>query len=528
MSNETFFDLPTTPDRVSVPLTPANLRSIDFSGLDYDTARRACIEYIQKYYPDDFNDFVNSNGIIMILEIISAVTAKLSLRSDLLSNEAFLPTATSEESVSNHLALINQKIKRATPAVVDIECVVNLPLFTPLNISAGTSFSVSGPDNSEIFYEIYSAPNDWDSDITILPGKKGVVAWGVEGRFVAPVIFQSFGGINQSYTINDNNILENPIFVDVSYGDNSSRYIIVDFIENYGPNDKVVEINVVGSSLIIKFGDDVTGKSPLSGSFISVKYRVGGGKRGRIGVGIINSSKQLIPNPPANSAVSVNFRNISASIGGTDKESIDRAKKRAPRDFAIQSSIVTSSDYANACENFSHPAFGVISKAIATVRTSINANLVEVYVLALGQDDIPTAPNVGLKNALVAYLSDLNVMTDTVAVLDGLLKPVDINMNVIIDRNADASVVRNRVESAINKFFDLDSWDMGESFYVSNFIDDIESVDGVSYVDVFTPSDNILGIDKLFSEFGTQDDGVAINQLIVKGSLNISYYYNKK
>lgn len=527
MADDTFFDLPTLPDRVSVPLAPANLRRIDFSGLDFDTARRAIIEYIQKYYPDDFNDFIASNGIIMLVEIIAAVTAKLSLRADLLSNEAFLPTATSEESVINHLALINQKIKRATPATVDVECTVDLPLFTSLNIAAGTSFSVVGPDNSEMFYEIYSAPGDWNSNIVISPGKKGVIAWGVEGRFVAPAIFQSSGGANQSYVINDNNILDDPIFVDVSYGAHSSRYAVVDFIENYGPNDNVAEVLLTGSVMKIKFGDDITGKAPLSGSMISVRYRVGGGRRGRIGVSAINTSKQLIANPPANTAVTVNFRNITASIGGTDKESLDRAKKRAPRDFAVQSSIVTSSDYAHTAENFSHPAFGIVLKAVAAVRTSVNANLVEIYILASGEDDIPTMPSIGLKRALETYIDDLNVMTDKAVVLDGSLKPIDIDMNVIVDRNADASIIRNRVEYAMNTFFDVDSWDMGEAFYISNLIESIESIDGVSYVDLFKPANNILSIQKLSSDFGTDDEGVAIDQLIVRGSVNISYYYNK-
>ena len=86
---ETLFDLPNAPDEFGITLEPANLRRLDFSGLDYTTARRSIIEYIKTYYPDDFNDFVASNGIMMIMEVLAATTGKLSLRADLLANEAF-------------------------------------------------------------------------------------------------------------------------------------------------------------------------------------------------------------------------------------------------------------------------------------------------------------------------------------------------------------------------------------------------------------------------------------------------------
>src|SRR5262245_59216584 len=105
----TLFDLPSTPDEVSVILTPPSLRRIKFSALDFQTARRAIVEYIQAYFSDVFNDFIASNGIVMLIEIVAAEVAKLSLRSDILTNEGFLTTATTEEAVTNIIALIGQR-----------------------------------------------------------------------------------------------------------------------------------------------------------------------------------------------------------------------------------------------------------------------------------------------------------------------------------------------------------------------------------------------------------------------------------
>lgn len=525
MSTEpTLFDLPNTPQQFGVVLEPANLRSLDFSGLDYDTSRRVMLEYIKTYYPNEFNDFIASNGLVMLLEIIASTVGKLSLRSDLLTSESFLPTALSEQAVVNHLALINQRIRRQTPAIVDIECTVDRPLNSTVNIPAGTTFQVTGPDQEAIYYEIYRAPNDWSSDIVIPPAKRGVIAWGIEGRFASVVRQTSTGGARQQYSITDSNILESPIFVSVeSSGTVDNWTVIYEPIEKYGPTDKVVEVVFYDNQATFVFGDNITGAIPPSGSSITFRYRVGGGRRGRIGVNIINTQRTILPTTGSTVGNTVTFRNITASSGGTDKETIEEAKKRAPREFATQKSIVTASDYAEASENFSHPVFGIISKAVATLKSNINTNLVEVYVLAVGNDDAPTTPSAGLKEALRTHLDELNVLTDSVEVLDGSIFSVDLEYNIVVHRNADASFVKEQVESSIADYFKLSNWSMGEPFYLSNFVEAIEKIDGVKYMDLFAPANNILASNALAID--SPATTIGINQVISLGSRKSAYYY---
>jgi hypothetical protein len=526
-TSPTFFDLPNSPDEFGVVLPPSNLRRLDFSGLDFTTARRAIIEYIKTYFPDDFNDFIASNGIMMIMEIIASTTGKLSLRSDVLANEGTLPTAKTEEAVVNHLALINQRIKRQTPAITDIEVTIDQPAFSDIEIAAGTAFSVSGSDGAQVTYEIYRAPADWTSKVVIPAGKRGVIAYGLEGRFASAVTVTSAGGGNQQYTIQDNNILESPLMTMIQVGSSMEEWFVVtEPIEKYGPTEKVVEAIFIQDRVIFRFGDNLTGQAPLSGSLITFHYRVGGGIRGRIGVGQIDSSRQVTPLPPANAPVNVRFRNISPSSGGTDRESLEKAKKRAPRDFALQRSIVTADDYAQAATGFAHPVFGAIAKAVASIRTGLNANRVEIYALVAGPDGLPMAPNAGLKEGLITYFDDLNVLTDHTVVLDGALRPVNVEMTVVINRNADASVVKERVEAAVVSYFELDRWEMGHPFYISNFIEAVEAIDGIAYVDLFKPTNNILPVGTAVAG-PDQPDGVGFAQLIVAGKRTINYYYER-
>lgn len=525
-NRETLFDLPNAPEQFGVVLPPASLRRIDFSGLDFDTARRAIIEYTRTYWPDEFNDFVASNGIIMLTEIVASVVGKLSLRSDILANEGYLPTSQSEEAVVNHLALINQKIRRQTPAVVEIQVSVTNPVFSDIRVQAGTQFSIRGSDGKPVYYEVYRAPGDFKSDIVIPAGKRGVIAYGLEGRFASPVVAFSSGGPNQTYTIAQAGVLESPVTLTVWTGDAPQEWTVTTKpIERYGPVDRVVEVDFVADSVIFRFGDDLTGAAPLSGQKLSFDFRVGGGSRGRIGVGRINDSRQVTPQPPANAPVQVLFTNVMPSSGGTDKESLEAAKRRAPRDYSLRTGIVTAEDYAQVAHAFAHPVFGAVSKAVATIRTGRNANLVEIYCLAEGPDGVPVTPNAGLKAGLKTYYSQLNVFTDSIAILDGRLRPVDVEMNVVVSRNVDASVVKAKVEAAITSFFALPKWEMGQALYTSALEALVKDIDGVKYVDLFQPSDNILSLDT--QAVTDPVPGVAYNELVVEGNRNTNYYYEK-
>lgn len=528
MAEETLFDLPSSPDAFGVVLAPANLRNFEFSALDYTSGRRSIIEYIQTYYPDDFNDFVASNGIIMIMEIVSAVMAKLAVRSDVLAQEGTFATAQTEEAIANIIPLINQRIRRQTSAVVDIEISLSQSSLTDIEIQPGTSFTVPGIDSRPITYEVFKAPNDFVNTIVIPASKRGVIAYGIEGAFASQVLFNSNGGPNQQYVINEPTMLEYPIFVQVRSGSTVENWLAVfDPIERYNSTDKVVEVAFLGDNVIFNFGDNVNGAAPLAGQQVLIRYRKGGGIRGRIGVGQIDTVRSISPLPPVTAVAPVRFRNITASLGGTDKESLKAVKRRAPRDSALHSSIVTDVDYAQAASSYSHPVYGTISKAVATIRTGYNANLVEIYALAVGSSS-PVAPSIGLKQGLSTYFSNLNVLTDHISVLDGIIKPVDIEMTVVIGKNSDASVIKGKVEQAITDFFDISDWEMGQPFFLSNFIESIESIDGISYIDVLQPTNNIVATRQLYDAAGTDSAvGVSINELIVEGQRNISYYYER-
>lgn len=518
---ENYFRTPADPEGFGVTLPERSFRNIDFTALEFDTLMRAITEYVRTYYRNEFNDFVANNGFMMVAEIVCYVGQVLAQRLDILSNEAFLPTSQSIAAITNHLSLIGQETQRQTPATTQIMCSLSSPVATDLHIPAGTIFNLTGPDNNPLTYELFAAPFDWDSDIIIPAEKFAVIGWAIEGRFQPDFITTLVGGPNQTIIITADNIIDEPIIVDVD----EIRWTRVKFLEKYGANDRVYRVDIVDNQMSIIFGDDVNGRAPLSGQQINVRFRTGGGSRGRIGSGIINTTKNLSPEFPVTAPVPVLFRNTIPSSGGYDAESKEDAKKRAPRQWATHENIATADDYVDISATFRHPVYGGIAKAVATVFTELNANVVRVFALAEGEGGSPVTPNEGLKNGLRNQLNKFNVLTDDVEVKDGSILPVDVDMVVVMYKNADAGSVKEEVDSAINSFFDLSQWNMGQPLYVSSLYDKIMSINGVKFINIFGPSDDILPEKDVGEVSGATT--VAFNELITLGNKNVRLYYEQ-
>lgn len=522
---QTFFDLPTDPEEFGVVLDPPNLRRIDFSALEFVEMRRAIIEYMQTYFSDIFNDFVANNGVIMFAELVSYLSDVLSNRSDVIADEAFLPTAQTEEAVDQHLFLINNKIKRATPAVVDIEISIPTETATAVNLPPGLQFNISGADGNPLIYELYRAPGDFISNVTIFPGSRGIIGFGLEGAFATPFSFESAGGPNQSIDIIDVRILDEPIVVTVTTGDTSEDWTKVDTLERAEANDKVFEVIFTEDRAKVRFGNDVAGRALLAGQQVTVRYRTGGGIRGRIGTNAINETRPVTPESPASAPVNVLFRNPNPSNGGKDKESLDEARLRAPKESAALSSATSGEDYAVLSKSFSHPIYGAVLKSVATVKTSLNANIVFLNVLAAGPDDIPVLPSLGLKTALTQFFDDINVLTDEVRVEDAAIKPITFRANVIISRTVDPSILRDRIDTAITEFFDQSKFELGQSLYLAQLYTVLQSIDGVQTVQIREPVDDIIRATD--ADTTASDNRVRFDELITLGDLQIKIFSEK-
>ena len=85
---------------------------VNFNAFDYNTIKESLLDYVKLYYPEDFNDYIESSEFIAILELFAYVGELLAYRMDLNAHENFITTAERKESILRLAKLISYKASR--------------------------------------------------------------------------------------------------------------------------------------------------------------------------------------------------------------------------------------------------------------------------------------------------------------------------------------------------------------------------------------------------------------------------------
>jgi len=87
-------------------------READFQSYDFETLRKTMIDYLRTYYPEDFNDYIESSEYIALIELIAFLGQSISFRTDLNARENFLETAERRDSVLRLAKMLSYVPKR--------------------------------------------------------------------------------------------------------------------------------------------------------------------------------------------------------------------------------------------------------------------------------------------------------------------------------------------------------------------------------------------------------------------------------
>jgi len=87
-------------------------READFQSYDYETLRKSFIDYITQYYPETFNDYIESSEFVALLDVIAFMGQSLAFRNDLNARENFIDTAERRDSVIKLANLVSYTPKR--------------------------------------------------------------------------------------------------------------------------------------------------------------------------------------------------------------------------------------------------------------------------------------------------------------------------------------------------------------------------------------------------------------------------------
>tara|TARA_R100000005_G_C4994155_1_gene201168 strand:+ start:839 stop:2482 length:1644 start_codon:yes stop_codon:yes gene_type:complete len=459
----------------------AKSQLIDYSVADFDEFKEALMDYVKAVYPDDYNNFVQSDLGVVFIELFAYLASVLSLKADFLANESYLSTVKTPENLRKVLELIGVKMKgpiasKAT-ALLTPESSVSFAGGDTLTIPSNqrTVTTTSQRDNTQLTYTLYKinkATGLIDEATTAQTGDLllDYNSYGEGSNFTGLVLLEgtyktlqgTFSTAQSSKRIRvpDPSIIEGSIFV--SSGDEVYSEIQSLSLAS-GSTDAVFEkIYNDDYSCSLLFGDDIRGKNPQNGQDYTVVYRVGGGNRGDIVEGAIRTQVNGLKNGSA--PVECTITNTTVAAGGANAETVAHAKKYAPYFFRTQYRAVTGEDYTAIANSYAG-ATGQTGKALAVARQSgAGGNMIDIYVLAKATDTQLQRASLPFKSDLLNHLNSYKMITDELTIVDGLVRTVDLVATVFVDRNKLAlqENVKADVGRSITEYLSYDSMDFGK------------------------------------------------------------------
>jgi hypothetical protein len=260
----------------------------------------------------------------------------------------------------------------------------------------------------------------------------------------------------------------------------------------------VVEVEADGVATL-RFGDNVNGRNPETGTQFTASYRVGNGTAGNVGA---ESLKYLA----ANDARIQSCRNPIAASGGIDPETNDQIRRRAPQAFLTQERAVTMADYAAMTEL--NPQ---VERAAASLRWTGSWYTVFDAVEPYGGGQLTPSFKKTLKRGLERYrLAGQDLELDSPQYVS-----LEIALTVCVDPDYFSSDVEQALLQVLSSrilpngqkgLFYPDNFTFGQTVYLSPLYAAARAIAGVTAISATT----------------FQPQGVATNQYLHAGEIKLA------
>jgi hypothetical protein len=164
----------------------------NFQSYDFETLRKTFVDYLRLYYPETFNDYIESSEFIALLDVMAFMGQSLAFRTDLNTRENYLDTAERRDSVVRLANLVSYTPQRNTEAsgylkVFSISTTENITDYNGINL-ANQTINWADPTNL-----------NWQEQFTAILNASLVNTQ----KFGNPVNDQVILGVDtQEYTIN--------------------------------------------------------------------------------------------------------------------------------------------------------------------------------------------------------------------------------------------------------------------------------------------------------------------------------------
>lgn len=317
--------------------------TLNVSELDFDTIKNNLKTFLRSQA--QFQDFdFEGSGMNVLLDLLAYNTHYNAYYLNMIANEMFLDTSKIRQSTISHAKLINYVPESPHGAEARVNIVVTPsgaedPDINTLTLNKYTKFlgrSLDGVNYPFVAINSNTAPKI-DGSFTFA----NVVIR--QGEVVTRQFLMTPENTKRSFTIPSANVDTSTLVVTVQESASNTEtftYNVVDDLTEVTANSKVffIEENE-DSNYRIYFGDDVIGKKPKDGNIVICTYLdTVGSMANKINVFSIAASVGSFDDNIVTSS-------LGPSYSGTEKETIEQVKFRAPYYYTAQNRAVTVNDY---------------------------------------------------------------------------------------------------------------------------------------------------------------------------------------
>ncbi|SDI18706.1 putative baseplate assembly protein [Actinokineospora alba] len=247
--------------------------------------------------------------------------------------------------------------------------------------------------------------------------------------------------------------------VEVSGDDGWTQWRAVDNFAMSGPTDRHVVLDSFAGEVL--FGPVVRnpdggvshhGAVPPKGAIVRIReYAIGGGARGNVGTGEIQTLKSSIPFVAA-------VENLAPAQGGVDGETLDEAKSRGPLLLRTRDRAVTAEDY----EVFARDAAPELARVrcLTAGEADVAAGAVKVLVVpaAARTDDrirfADLVPTTAVLDRIASRLDEVRLIGTRVLVEPPRYRGVTVVARLIARPRVAVDRVREEATAALYRFLD--------------------------------------------------------------------------
>ena len=312
------------------------MAKLEISQLNFDQIKSNLKQYLSNQ--NQFKDYdFEGSGMAVLLDLLAYNTHYLAYNANIAANEMFIDTADLRPSIVSLAKALGYTPNSVRAPIADINVVVNGATGATLTMNAGTQFTTTVDSVNYNFVTVGSKTISPVDNVYTFSNLKIY-----EGTYVTYNYTADTSDVDQKFLIQSENADTTTLTVQVQESatdTTTNTYTKATSITELDSDSKVYFLQESDDGKFeVYFGDGVVGKAIADGNIVILKYVVTN-KTAANGA----SSFALSGNIGGNTNVTITVNSNAAN--GSEAESKESIKFKAPKSYAAQDRAVTVNDY---------------------------------------------------------------------------------------------------------------------------------------------------------------------------------------